>query len=91
MVSTSFTFVVNGSSPATDVVFTPPLDMKAPVPAGADLGLVHVTPADWSGMLTLSGTNANSFTITSLADGPHVFTTMALGEGSYAATITPTP
>ena len=91
MVATSFTFIIADNSAATSITFTPPTDMKAPVPAGTDLGLVLVSPSTWSGLLLMSGANADSFTVSTLADGPHVLTTKQLGAGSYAATITPSP
>ncbi len=93
----AISLVIAVSSPiSTTLTFTPAAPFTGsgtsfsavgPIAAGVTVGTVSVVPAGWSGVLTLSGQQAASFSIAGL----NLVTAAALASGSYGVTITATP
>ena len=67
MASLNVSILVRSSSPgsSTEITFTPSAaEFVAPVAAHTTMGNFAVEPAGWVGELTLSGSDAASFTMT---------------------------
>lgn len=84
--TTTLSIVIN-SGPSTAVSCVPAA-LTAPVASGTVICPIVVTPASWSGALTLSGTNAASF---ALSGSNLVVGAAALNAGTFSVTITSTP
>lgn len=84
--TTTMTIVVN--SPNSTTVTCTPGTLTAPVAAGVTICPISIAPAGWSGVLSLSGTDAARFALsgTNLVVGG-----TALTAGSYSVIITATP
>jgi hypothetical protein len=83
------TVTVTGSLPATAITCTPVTAFNTgTAPAGAIVCPIVVTPSGWTGVLTLSGTDAAKFAIagTNAVVGP-----TALPVANYNFSITPAP
>lgn len=87
--STSLSITVVTSGVPSTAVSCPLAPLySAPLAIGSQICAITVTPSNWTGTLTLSGTNASSFALSGtnlVVDGT------ALVAGTYAVTITATP
>lgn len=74
---------------ATGVTFVPAsADFVAPVPAGTVMGYVTVSPANWQGVLTVSGPAAGLFTVDAMGT---VRAAADLAADDYSFMVDPTP
>ena len=76
------------NSPSSTAVSCPIPTLTAPVASGATICTVSITPAGWSGVLSLSGPNASAF---QLKGSDVVVGSTPLAAGSYSVTVTAAP
>jgi len=85
--TTTLSIIIN-SPPSTVIACPLAPSYSAPLPAASVICTIAVTPAGWSGALTLSGPDAASF---ALSGSNLVVGSAALAAGTYSVTITATP
>lgn len=83
----TLSIIINGGASAT-IACAPSATLVAPLAVGAVVCPVTVSPANWSGALTLSGANAAAF---ALSGSNLVVGSAALAAGTYSVVITATP
>lgn len=95
MATLSLVLTIN-SPTATAITFTPAapftgsgsaFSATGPIAAGVTVGTFNVTPSGWQGALSLSGTQAASFTLSGL----NLVTAAVLNSGAFNVTGTATP
>jgi hypothetical protein len=84
--TTTLSIIIN--SPTSATVTCPMATYTAPLAAGSVICPITVAPAGWSGALSLTGANANSF---ALSASNLVVGSTALQSGTYSVTLTATP
>ena len=85
------TIIIN-SAPSSAISCPAPATLTAPRAAGAVICTITITPAGWSGTLTLSGPNANLFAILPGASIQLVAGSAGItNAGQYSVTITSAP
>ena len=94
----TLSLVLTINSPAsTGITFTPVSPFTGsgtsfstttePIASGVTVGSFSVAPAGWQGVLSLSGAQSSSFTLSGLS----LVTAAALPTGQFAVTVTATP